>query len=31
MEIDAYTILYVLPVLLVFAYIISILWGDRSE
>ena len=29
MEVDAYTILYLLPVVLIIAYIISILWGDR--
>lgn len=31
MEIDAYTILYLAPIIFAFAYLVSILWGDRSE
>jgi len=31
MEIDAYTILYLAPIIFGFGYLISIFWGDRSE
>lgn len=30
MDIDAYTILYFAPALLIGAYIISLLWGDSE-
>ena len=30
MDVDAYTILYLAPGLLIVAYIISLLWGDSE-